>query len=200
MNGVLSFMVIFRRIKILVFDIETLGTYSDSVIASAGIVFVDATRKQSYDDLIREGLFVKFNIEHQIKNLHRKVDKDTIEWWNKQHKSIRDYSMKPSPDDLLPEQGIKLLQDYCSKHKSKTIWTRGSLDQMAIDHLARQVDMELIMPYNAYRDCRTAIDIFTGSTNGYCKVNYPGFESYNVIKHNPCHDAAYDAMMLTYGV
>jgi len=183
----------------LVFDIETLGTDSDSVVASAGIVYVDETRKQSFDELIHEGLFVKFNVEYQIKHLHRKVDKDTIAWWEKQHKSVRDYSLKPKADDLLPEQGIKLLQDYCKKHESKTIWTRGSLDQMAIDHLARQVGMEVIMPYNAYRDCRTAIDIFTGSTNGYCSVDYPGFESYNVIKHNPCHDAAYDAMQLIYG-
>lgn len=183
----------------LVFDVETLGTYSDSVVASAGIVFVDETRDQSYDDLIREGLFVKFDIEYQIKQLHRKVDPETIEWWNKQHKSIRDYSMKPQPTDLKPEEGVRLLREYCQKHKSSTIWTRGSLDQMVIDHLARTVGEEVIMPYNAYRDCRTAIDIFTGSTNGYCKVEYPGFESYNVIKHNPVHDCAYDAMMLMYG-
>ena len=183
----------------LIFDIETLGTDSDSVVASAGIVFVDETRKQSYDDLIREGLFVKFDIEYQIKELHRKVDKDTIAWWQNQHKSVRDYSLKPSSSDVKPEVGIKLLTDYCNEHPSDTIWTRGSLDQMAIDHLARQCGMEVIMSYNKYRDCRTAIDIFTGSTNGYCKVEYPGFESYNVIKHNPVHDSAYDAMMLIYG-
>lgn len=184
----------------LVYDIETMGTDSDSVIASAGIVYVDETRKQSFDELIHEGLFVKFDIEYQIKHLHRKVDPNTIEWWNKQHKSIRDYSFKPLDTDMKPEVGIRLLREYCQKHNSTTIWTRGSLDQMATDHLARQVGEQEIMPYNAYRDCRTAIDIFTGSTNGYCSVNYPGFESYNVLKHNPVHDSAYDAMMLVYGV
>jgi hypothetical protein len=84
----------------LVFDVETLGTYSDSVVASAGVVFVDETRNQSYDEMVQEGLFVKFDIAYQIKQLKRKVDPETIEWWNKQHKSIRDYSMKPLPTDL----------------------------------------------------------------------------------------------------
>lgn len=183
----------------LVFDVETLGTDSDSVLASAGIIFVDKDRQQSYDDLIAEGLFVKFDIEYQIKELHRKIDKDTIGWWQQQHKSIRDYSLKPASTDVKPEVGVKLLRDYCDAHPSETIWTRGSLDQMVIDHLARQCGMDPIMPYNKYRDVRTAVDIFTGSTNGYCKVDFPGFESYNVLKHNPVHDSAYDAMQLIYG-
>lgn len=183
----------------LVFDIETLSSSANAVIASAGIVYVDKDRRQSYDDLIREGLFVKFNVEYQIKQLHRKVEKETVEWWQKQHHSIRDYSLKPLPTDLSPEEGLDALCQYIKEHKSDTIWTRGSLDQFCIDDLAKQVGHELIANYNMYRDVRTAVDIFSGSTNGYCDVDFPGFERHNVIKHNPVHDCAYDAMMLVYG-
>lgn len=183
----------------LVFDIETLGSSANSVVASAGIVYVDKDRRQSYDDLIHEGLFVKFDVEYQIKKLHRKVEQETVDWWKNQHPSIRDYSLRPLPTDMLPADGLDALCKYIKEHKSETIWTRGSLDQFVIDDLAKQIGHELIAPYNMYRDVRTAIDIFSGSTNGYCDVDFPGFERHNVIKHNPVHDSAYDAMMLVYG-
>lgn len=184
----------------IVFDIETLGSSANSVVASAGLVHVKTGTTPSFEELISTGLFVKFDIEYQIKVLGRKVDKETVDWWGKQHKSIRDYSIKPLPDDVKPERGLTLIRDYIKMYESDIIWTRGSLDQFVIDDLAKQVNVDLIAPYNVYRDVRTAIDIFTGSKNGYCKVNYPGFESYNVIKHNPVHDSAYDAMQLLYGV
>lgn len=183
----------------LVFDVETLGTTADSVILSAGIVHIADGEKPSYDDLLRKSLFVKFDVEEQIKQLHRKVDPNTVEWWQRQHHSIRDYSCRPSPNDLSAKAGLDVIKSYVRDHHKDIIWTRGSLDQFIIDHLAKQIGEELIMPYNQYRDVRTAVDIFTGSTNGYCTVDYPGFNSYDVVKHNPVHDVCYDAMMLLYG-
>jgi hypothetical protein len=59
--------------------------------------------------------------------------------------------------------------------------------------------MQQITSYAAWRDIRTAVDILTGSTNGYCDVVYDGFDRHEVIKHHPVHDCALDAMMLMYG-
>ena len=183
-----------------VYDIETLSTEANAVILSAAIVFVDVAKRPSYEDILSSGLVVKFNVADQIQRLGRHVDKDTVDWWSKQHKSVRDFSMKPSNDDLIVEDGLALLDDYVKRYgSSHIIWTRGSMDQLCTDSLTKQLNRDPIMPYNAYRDVRTAVDCFTGSKNGYCEVEFEGFERYNVIKHNPLHDCALDAMMLMYG-
>lgn len=182
-----------------VFDIETLSTASNAVILSAAIIYID-TPRPSFEDMLNSGLVVKFNAEDQIMRLKRNVERDTMDWWSKQHKSIRDFSMKPLATDLLVEDGVDLLLDYVKQRTRKNIiWTRGSMDQTCIDDLCKQLGKERLMPYNTYRDVRTAVDCLTGSKNGYCAVDFEGFESYNVIKHNPLHDCALDAMMLLYG-
>jgi hypothetical protein len=50
-----------------------------------------------------------------------------------------------------------------------------------------------------WRDMRTAVDLLSGGTNGYCDVVHPKFNRADVIKHHPVHDCALDAMMLLYG-
>jgi hypothetical protein len=73
------------------------------------------------------------------------------------------------------------------------------MDQMVIDSLAKKLDMQPITEYNMWRDIRTAVDLLTGSSNGYCDVDHPLFNRASVIKHHPVHDCALDAMMLMYG-
>jgi len=80
-----------------------------------------------------------------------------------------------------------------------TMWARGSLDQMVIDSLSKKVDMQPITGYNMWRDMRTAVDILSGSSNGYCDIEHPTYKRHETIKHHPVHDCALDAMMLIYG-
>lgn len=185
-----------------VFDVETLGVESTTVVLSAAIIYFDPSENPSYQDLLDNALFVKFDSKDQVKRLARTVDVGTLEWWQNQHPYVRSVSLEPTSSDVTAEQGIIQLHEYMNKipnSKKMTMWTRGSLDQMAIDSLCKKVDMQLLTGYNMYRDVRTAIDCFTGTTNGYCEIVYPGFERAAVIKHHPVHDCALDAMMLMYG-
>ena len=185
-----------------VFDVETLGVESTSVILSAALVYFNPEDKPSYQDLLDNALFVKLKSKDQVERLKRTVDIGTIEWWQNQHEYARSVSLDPKSDDMLAEDAITALHNYMNKYpnaRSQTMWTRGSLDQMVIDSLCKKVDMQLLTGYNVYRDVRTAVDILTGSENGYCTVDYPGFERASVIKHHPVHDCALDAMMLMYG-
>lgn len=185
-----------------VFDVETLGVESTTVILSAAIVHFDAAKNPSYQDLLDGALFVKLNAKDQLQRLDRTLDMGTLEWWKNQHEYVRSVSLDPSGHDLLAEDAIRKLHDYMNKFPNAnkmTMWTRGSLDQMAIDSLCKKVDMQLLTGYNMYRDVRTAIDCFTGSSNGYCNVDHPTFNRAAVIKHHPVHDCALDAMMLMYG-
>lgn len=187
------------------FDIETLGIESTTVILSAGIIYFDPETDQDveYDDLVSRGLFIKFDAKDQLLRLERTMTKSTLDWWNKQGSFQQQSSFMIRPEDLKAEEAFKAIHAYVNKHMrgkswdKEFIWARGSLDQMAIDSLALKVGVDPIAPFSRWRDMRTAIDMLTGSTNGYCEVK--GLDPNVVIKHHPVHDCAYDILMLIKG-
>lgn len=182
------------------FDAETLGTESTTVILSAAIVYFD--ENSTYQTLLDDSCFVKLNAKDQIKRLGRTVTKDTLDWWSKQHSYVKGISFDPSSDDLLAEDSIEIIRGYINKFpnpKRQVIWARGTLDQSSIDSLARKLNVECIMPFYMWRDVRTAVDVLYGSKNGYCEIVHPDFKKTDVIKHSPVHDCALDVMQLLYG-
>ena len=188
------------------FDIETLGVESTTVILSAGIIHFDPEMDTeiSYNDLCQRGLFVKFNAKDQVKRLDRTISKSTLDWWNKQGQWQQESSLVPSESDLLAEDGIKAIHKYINKYMggkkwdTESIWARGSLDQMAIDSLCNKAGVDPIAPFNRWRDMRTAIDMLYGTSNGYCKVQDLSMDE--VAKHHPVPDCALDILMLLRGV
>lgn len=183
------------------FDIETLGVESTCVILSASIIHVADGQKPTYQDLIDSALFVKFDVEEQIKQLKRTIDKGTIEWWSKQHDYVKKVSLTPSKDDVAAAEGIALINQYIASHggANQLFWARGSLDQMGIDSLCKAAGLDLITRFNNWRDVRTAVDIMCSTAkDGYCQVK--DFDKNDVTKHHPTHDCAYDIMMLLYGM
>lgn len=185
-----------------IFDVETLSVESTCVILSAALIYFDPEQKPTYQDLLDSALFVKLNSKDQVKRLGRTVDSETLNWWKTQHEYLRRVSFEPAPKDLIAEDAIAALHSYMNKYQDShkhTMWARGSLDQMAIDSLCKRCGMEPLTNYAMWRDVRTAVDILTGSSNGYCDVNFEGFDRAKVIKHHPVHDCALDGMMLLYG-
>ena len=182
------------------FDVETLGVESTCVILSAAMVHFDPEMRPTYQDLLDNACFVKFDVKEQIQ-LGRTSSKSTLEWWKTQHEYVRKVSLDPTRNDMTAENGMTAFYNYMAKFPNadkQTMWARGSLDQMAIDSLAVRLGVQEITGYNMWRDVRTAIDIMSGSTNGYCEVDHPLFNRTQVIKHHPVHDCALDAMMLMY--
>jgi hypothetical protein len=182
-----------------VFDVETLGVDSNSVVLSAALVHFEGG--ESYQQLLDNALFVKFKAKEQVE-MKRQVDIGTLEWWKNIHPYIRSCSFDPSGDDVTAAEGFAIMHNWLNKFpnpQKQTMWARGSLDQMVIDNLARKVDCQPLTGYNMWRDVRTAVDCLYGSNNGYVEIDYPGFERASVIKHHPVHDCALDAMMLMYG-
>ena len=183
------------------FDVETLDTESTTVILSAALCYFDAAKKPSFEQLVEDSVFVKFDVQEQIR-MGRSSSKDTMDWWKEQVPHARKKSLIPSDEDISARLGIEILHRYIEQHDPEqqcTFWARGSLDQMCIDSLTRSIGMEVIAPYWAWRDVRTAVDCLCGTTRGYADVDFEGFNRYNVIKHDPVHDCALDAMMLMYG-
>jgi hypothetical protein len=188
------------------YDVETLGIESNSVILSMALIYFNPEEKPTFKQLVDNAFFVKLNAKDQIERLGRKVTKSTLEWWNEQNVFTRGMSFTVSPDDVTAEDALDQMREFVVNQITKTpdaanctVWARGNLDQMCLGSLENKLDRGPIFHFGRWRDVRTAVDIFTGSKNGYCNVDHAEFNRDDVIKHNPIHDCAYDAMMLMYG-
>ncbi len=186
-----------------IFDVETLGKESTAVILSMSLIYFDPDKKPSPKELFDSAFFVKLNAEDQIKRLGRTITRSSLEWWAKQCLNVKIASFKPSENDVTIEEGLKRMKEYAQQfpnYRKCTVWARGNLDQLVLDSIEEKLELEPIFHYSNWRDVRTAVDLITNSTNGYCKVDYEGFDpALHITKHNPIDDCVYDAMMLMYG-
>jgi hypothetical protein len=189
-----------------IFDVETLGKESNSVILSMAAIYFEPDKEPSHTQLRDSAFFVKFDVQDQIKRLNRKVGKTTIEWWSKQCENARNKSFKPRADDITFEIGYEAMRQWANtKNYSKCwVWARGNLDQLVLDSMEEQLELKPIWPFSRWRDIRTAVDFLYGTTNGYVEVDTPAwveaFDSkLHITKHNPIDDCIFDAMQLMYG-
>lgn len=184
------------------FDVETLGVESDSVILSMACIQFDPHTNPTYKELKESAIFIKLDAKDQVTRLGRRMSKDTIAWWEKQCLNARNLSLTPSSLDVPVEEGLDILRTWANSKNDKEsyVWSRGSLDNVMLHSLERRVGTDPIFPYYRWRDVRTAVDFLTGNTNGYCQVDHPEFNyDVDVTKHNPIDDCALDIMMLLYG-
>lgn len=188
--------------NIVVYDVETLGVFDDSIILSMGAVAFDPEKEYTFADLIKpeNSFFCKIDAASQ-KKMGRKSYASTInEFWKQQPLAVQQRSLLPSPQDISPGAAVEALRRWLKEkgatEKESTIFTRGSLDYSATQHLCQiTLGVEVPVPYWTIRDVRTAVDLLSGSKNGYCRVSK---DVSACIKHDPVHDCALDAMMLMY--
>jgi hypothetical protein len=184
------------------FDVETLGKESNSVILSMAAIHFNPEDKPTPQELRDNAFFVKFDAKDQIKRLNRKVGRTTMEWWAKQCENVRNKSFHPSPQDVRFEDGYEAMREWTkAKNDPKCwVWARGNLDQLVLDSMEEQLGLESIWKFERWRDVRTAIDFLYETNRGYCDVDYPGFDpSLHITKHNPIDDCVFDVMMMVYG-
>lgn len=184
------------------FDVETLGVESNSVILSMACIYFRPDDKPTYKELKESAFFVKLNVRDQVENYGRKINKGTIEWWEKQCLNAKNWSYIPDKNDKSLADGISALHEWAQSKNDKGcwVWARGSLDDVILQAAERQLKVDPVFAYSRWRDVRTAVDILTTSKNGYCTVDHPDFMyERDVTKHNPIDDCALDVMMLLYG-
>jgi hypothetical protein len=191
-----------------VFDVETLGKESNSVILSMAAIYFNPDEQPEHTKLFDEAFFVKFDVADQMSRLDRKVGKSTMQWWAKQCENVRVKSFKPNPAiDVKFEDGYEAMRQWAAtKNDNKCyVWARGNLDQLVLDSFEEQLGLTPIWDFARWRDVRTAVDFLYGTTKGYVKVDTPPWmeifdKDLHITKHNPIDDCVLDAMMLMYGV
>lgn len=186
-----------------VFDVETLGKESNTIILSMACVHFDPIQKPTYKDLFANAFFAKFDVEDQRKRLKRTMSPSTMEWWKKQCLNVKMKSFRPSVEDVIFEDGYEAMRTWAKQFNEpkSLVWARGNLDQLVLDSIEEQLGLDPIFPYARWRDVRTAVDIWYNTDTGYVDVEHEDFDpKLHITKHNPIDDCVYDAMMLMYGV
>ena len=200
---------------LVVFDFETLATTEDAVVLSLGVAvfkeewvedllgnFTNATCQKIFDKMIKDGLYMKFNVAEQIKTYHRTVSKSTISWWATQG-AAANIVMKPSAEDISISEIEPRLKEWRGDRKKGTFWSRGIIDSRWLESIVNQSlgntednPFSREIPWPNVRDVRTAIDELL-QLDGKGKlpkelrylVAFPNF-----IAHNALHDSALDAL------
>lgn len=191
----------------LIFDIETLGTESTAVILSAAIIHFDPTSEPEFSALKADACFVKFNVREQVEVYARKIERSTVDWWNKQCENVRRKSFYPSANDLSLAEGYSRIKSYVESKNDPDcwIWARGNMDQVCFSSIEKNLCIEeSFLPHYRWRDIRTAIDFLYHTKNGYVRVSNPPWQpefnpDIHITKHNPVDDCLFDIMQLVYG-
>lgn len=187
------------------YDIETLDIESTAVVLSLGCIYVDPEKEYTYEELLDAGIFIKFDMQEQLK-AGRTTDPDTLKWWDRQAEIVKQNSLYPDAHkDLSVGVGMNAFNKWLVQfpYQDASIFVRGNLDQLATESLCRTFDMKPLIPYHNYYDVRSVLDtMYSNSKRGYMPVDpakCKGFDVSKVLKHHPVHDCAYDAAMILYG-
>ena len=194
-----------------IFDFETLGqnVFSCAVIECAYLVF-DYDRfvsnPYSIEELIDLSHTDKISVEEQCKDYKYKIEKSTMEWWERQDPEAR-ARIRPSAEDISLEEFGENILSYIEEHgKINYWWSRGNtFDPMILQRIMEDISLSNRFNNNlkfwAVRDTRTFIDAkFDFST----KNTFDPFElnttapkpKQDIMLHNASNDIALDVLRL----
>jgi hypothetical protein len=184
--------------ELVVADTETLDRWDDAVVLSAALTYGDLKEDLSLEQLIEERtFFMKFDAKEQIKELHRKVDKGTVSWWNDKSK-VTDEARKMSyyPDITRDRSVRDFATEYVKwAHKIpfepfKVIHCdRNLFDMRKLQHII-EVSLHERHPW----DYHNIIDVVS-TLKAWGTGRYGGMDirkMAGVVYHDPRYDAAVD--------
>lgn len=185
----------------IIYDIETLSQDQyRGVIVSLALLNFDMKRVQygpdyTWDELIDNVEFVKFDVTQQVKEYGRNICPETLAWWQSQSKEVQK-QLNPSPDDI----DIKELYSWFISNieLADVAYTRNNtFDPVFIQFLCSQFGNPLPHHWWTVRDVKSTIDGMTWGQD--IKDNFipEGLEG-GFIAHDPRHDVAMDVMRMQY--
>ncbi|QHJ78878.1 MAG: hypothetical protein [Caudoviricetes sp.] len=190
-----------------IIDCETLGHLPDGILIDFAVVTFenDPANPPKFDELVRNGLKVKFDIRSQIGVRHK--DASVVKWWTEQSDEAK-INLKPSVDDLSLKEGYEKIMAFLAsqgvKQGSSIGWCRGqSFDFSLFVTMIRNVmnsretfEHEPCRFWNQ-RDIRTAVESYLG-VRYMCECPLPMGALDGFIAHDSIHDCAKDVLMLIY--
>ncbi len=188
----------------VVFDFETLGLGENSVLLSLGVLAFNSSKYDVFEDgieetfnkLLKKGLYIKMDVKDQIEKYGRTIDKSTLMWWTEQGEDAQKVLKKTENDVKLSEME-KLLNQYLESNgvtNNTSVWSRGYTEPMWYESVKINLNTYGSFRHYQYRDIRTLLNVSIEdkylSRNHINTIQYPE----NFIKHNALHDVCFDAV------
>ena len=181
-----------------IYDYETLGQDVATLpVVSLATLEFDTDRfvdqPYSYSELLQAAKYYKFDVADQVKNYGKKIEKDTMAWWQEQDKAVLDAQLAPKPDDMPIDVIHTALASFLDKDAIYT--RRNTFDPMITVQIMKDIGKP--MPY-AWWSIRDSLSTIEGMSWGSgLKNNFipEGLED-KAKKHDPIHDIALDVMRM----
>jgi hypothetical protein len=183
----------------VIYDFETMSQNPvDGVVVSFAMASYDPQRfadnPYTYQEILDKTQYMKFDVEDQVKNYNRKIEKDTLEWWSRQNKEAQK-KLAPSADDksIADLYGFFIVNKPVNLNKVYT--RRNTFDPVFMTSLMKATGNP--EPYDWW-SVRDTISYIEGLSYGV-DLN-PGFIPEGLedkfVKHDPTHDIAMDVMRM----
>ena len=184
----------------VIYDFETLGQdqKNSAVVSFAMIAFSEKryiNNPYTYEELIENCAYIKFDVEDQVVNFGRKINKETVDWWNSQGDKAKK-QIRPSAEDKSIYAFYEFVINNCECPKIKKSYTRGNtFDSMFLQYLMNDTGHQDPFHWRTVRDTRSMIEGMSfgmNLDNGFI----PGDLASKFVKHDPRHDVAMDVMRM----
>lgn len=183
----------------VIYDFETMSQNPvDGVVVSFAMASYDPQRfadnPYTYQEILDKTHYMKFDVEDQVKNYNRKIEKATLEWWSQQNKEAQK-KLAPSADDksIADLYGFFIINKPVNLNKVYT--RRNTFDPIFMTSLMKATGNP--EPYDWW-SVRDTISYIEGLSYGV-DLN-PGFIPEGLedkfVKHDPTHDIAMDVMRM----
>ena len=129
-------------------DLETLSTRPDATILTVGAIKFDPyTNEEPHS-----GLYLRLNVDEQSE-LDRHVDDNTLEWWSKQNKKVRDEAFDQK-GSISVNETLKQINKWMVG--VDVLWGQGyGFDMTILENMYRSVGVPIPWNFWQVRDSRT---------------------------------------------
>jgi len=184
----------------VIYDFETLGQdqVNSAVLSFAMITFSErhyTGDPYQFDELVDKAKYIKFDVQDQVTNYGRKIDKNTLDWWNEQGPEAKK-QLKPSSSDRKISELYGFIKENTQGLSIKKCYSRGNtFDPMFLTFIMRATNNPEPIHWRTVRDTRSMID---GMSFGMKLDNtfMPDGYQDRMLKHDPRHDIAMDIIRM----
>ena len=181
-----------------IYDFETLGqnVFECPAISLAALRFDEErfiTNPYSYDELLSQCKYIKFDVQEQVKEYGRKIEQSSLDWWKEQGpKALK--KIQPSADDVSISELYEFLSLDVQVHKCDKVYTRGNtFDPILLKSLLQNFNQTDPAKWWTIRDTRSLFEGMMYGHNISSRFIPEGLEE-KFVAHDPCHDIAMDVM------
>jgi hypothetical protein len=136
----------------IMLDLESLGTRPDCAILTLGAIKFNPYVLDSFGD----SLYLRIDVDEQLA-LGREVQEDTLTWWSKQAKDVREEALGEGNRVSLTEM-YRQLNRFCVG--ATNIWCQGpAFDIVILENIYRQQGWPTPWQFWQIRDSRTLFGV-----------------------------------------